>query len=82
MRNLCPMSRMVTEQAFAKINLTLHVTGQRDDGYHLLDSLVVFASIGDRLDVAPAAVSSLMLEGPFGAEVPADMDNLVLRARL
>lgn len=80
MRSLCPMSRMVTEQAFAKINLTLHVTGQRDDGYHLLDSLVVFASIGDRLDVAPAAVSSLMLEGPFGAEVPADMDNLVLRA--
>ena len=33
----------------AKINLTLHVTGQRDDGYHLLDSLVVFADVGDRL---------------------------------
>ena len=30
----------------AKINLTLHVTGRRDDGYHLLDSLVVFADTG------------------------------------
>ena len=38
----------------AKINLTLHVTGQRADGYHLLDSLVVFADIGDRIAVRPA----------------------------
>jgi 4-diphosphocytidyl-2-C-methyl-D-erythritol kinase len=71
---------MVTEQALAKINLTLHVTGQREDGYHLLDSLVVFAGVGDELRATPARASSLRIEGPFGAEIPRDMDNLVLRA--
>lgn len=71
---------MVNEFAFAKINLTLHVTGLRDDGYHLLDSLVVFAGIADRLYAARAGVSSLTLEGPFGADIPSDMGNLVLRA--
>ena len=44
----------VTDFAPAKINLTLHVTGQRADGYHLLDSLVVFAGVGDRVTAAPA----------------------------
>lgn len=80
MRSLWPMSRMVTEFAYAKINLTLHVTGQREDGYHLLDSLVGFAGIGDRLEAVASGVSSLTLEGPFGSELPADLDNLVLRA--
>ena len=44
---------MTAVEAFApaKINLTLHVTGQRGDGYHLLDSLVVFADVGDRVRV-------------------------------
>lgn len=70
----------VTEQALAKINLCLHVTEQRADGYHLLDSLVVFVGIGDRLHAEPAVDWSLALDGPFGAEVPADLDNLVLRA--
>jgi 4-diphosphocytidyl-2-C-methyl-D-erythritol kinase len=70
----------VTEFAPAKINLCLHVTGQRADGYHLLDSVVAFAGIGDRLLARPADVLSLTLEGPFGPEVPADSDNLVLRA--
>jgi len=64
----------------AKINLTLHVTGQRDDGYHLLDSLVVFASIGDRLSARPAPGVSVSVRGPFGAAVPTGADNLVLRA--
>lgn len=72
--------KTVTEFAYAKVNLTLHVTGQREDGYHLLDSLVVFAGIGDQLHATQAGVSSLTLEGPFGAELPADMDNLVLKA--
>jgi len=71
---------MVNEFAYAKVNLTLHVTGQRDDGYHLLDSLVVFAGIADRLYAARSGVSSLTLEGPFGADVPRDINNLVLRA--
>lgn len=64
----------------AKINLTLHVTGQRADGYHLLDSLVTFAPVGDRLSVAPADELSLGVTGPEAAGVPEDGSNLVLRA--
>lgn len=70
----------ITETARAKINLCLHVTGQRSDGYHLLDSLVVFADIGDRITCAPAAGLSLAITGPEGAGLTADEDNLVLRA--
>jgi 4-diphosphocytidyl-2-C-methyl-D-erythritol kinase len=64
----------------AKVNLALHVTGRRADGYHLLDSLVAFADIGDRLAAAPAAAPALRLTGPETAGVPAGADNLVLRA--
>ncbi len=70
----------VTEFAPAKVNLCLHVTGQRADGYHLLDSLVAFAGIGDRLVARPASAASLTLAGPFGADLPGGPDNLVLRA--
>ena len=72
--------RAVTEFAPAKINLALHVTGQRADGYHLLDSLVVFAPVGDRLTAARAEALSLAVTGPFAAGVPAGDDNLILRA--
>ena len=64
----------------AKINLTLHVTGQRADGYHLLDSLVVFADIGDRITATPAAQASLTVTGPLSDGVPTGPENLVLRA--
>jgi 4-diphosphocytidyl-2-C-methyl-D-erythritol kinase len=64
----------------AKINLTLHVTGQRPDGYHMLDSLVVFADIGDRLSIEPAEDLSLTVTGPMAAGVPSDGRNLVLKA--
>ncbi|MDV4145033.1 4-(cytidine 5'-diphospho)-2-C-methyl-D-erythritol kinase [Shimia sp. FJ5] len=64
----------------AKINLTLHVTGQRADGYHLLDSLVVFADIGDRIVAERAAGPSLAITGPLSEGVPAGPENLVLRA--
>ncbi|MDA3888081.1 MAG: 4-(cytidine 5'-diphospho)-2-C-methyl-D-erythritol kinase, partial [Allgaiera sp.] len=61
----------------AKVNLTLHVTGRRADGYHLLDSLVVFADLGDRVHVAPAEGLSLRVTGPRSAGVPAGEDNLM-----
>ncbi len=64
----------------AKVNLTLHVTGQRDDGYHVLDSLVVFADVGDRLWVSPDDGLSLTVTGPMAAGVPTDGRNLVLQA--
>ena len=55
------------EFARAKVNLALQVVGRRADGYHLLDSLVVFPAFGDRLSARPAGGLSLALEGPFGA---------------
>ena len=70
----------LSESAPAKINLTLHVTGKRADGYHLLDSLVVFAGIGDRLHAEPADGLSLRVNGPFAAGLDGESDNLVLRA--
>lgn len=65
----------------AKINLFLHVTGRRDDGYHLLESFVVFTEFGDRLTVEPADTLALAIQGPFGAGLDSGGgDNLVLRA--
>ena len=64
----------------AKVNLTLHVTGQRDDGRHLLDSLVVFASAADQLGASVAPDLRLQVGGPFATGVPTDDSNLVMRA--
>ncbi|ARO13735.1 4-diphosphocytidyl-2-C-methyl-D-erythritol kinase [Ketogulonicigenium robustum] len=77
-----PVAAPVPLQEFApaKLNLALHVTGQRPDGYHLLDSIVAFASIGDEITVIPAQTLSLTIIGPFAHRVPAGADNLVLRA--
>jgi len=72
----------VTEEARAKINLALHVTGQRADGYHLLDMLVTFADCGDRLGFLPAQVDAFTLSGRFGEMLAGEGGtNLVLRAR-
>ncbi|WP_380054831.1 4-(cytidine 5'-diphospho)-2-C-methyl-D-erythritol kinase [Falsihalocynthiibacter sp. SS001] len=68
------------EFAPAKINLALHLTGQREDGYHLLDSLVVFADVGDELAVATSDQLSLAIDGPERAGLTSDADNLVLKA--
>jgi 4-diphosphocytidyl-2-C-methyl-D-erythritol kinase len=71
----------VTAFAPAKVNLYLHVTGRRADGYHLLDSLVAFADIGDRLTAEAAESLSLVIDGPEAADLAAvGNDNLVLRA--
>ncbi len=73
---------MLSEFAPAKVNLYLHVTGRRADGYHLLDSLAVFPAVGDVVGLAPADGLSLSLDGPFAAGLAAGSDNLVLRAAL
>ncbi len=73
----------VTFSAFApaKINLYLHILGRRADGYHLLDSLVAFADIGDCVTAAPAPSLSLALGGPEAGGIAAlGEDNLVMRA--
>jgi 4-diphosphocytidyl-2-C-methyl-D-erythritol kinase len=71
---------VVREAAPAKINLCLHVTGRRPDGYHLLDSLVVFADVADRVEVATGRGLALSIAGPEAAGLVAEPDNLVLRA--
>ncbi|MBR9763432.1 MAG: 4-(cytidine 5'-diphospho)-2-C-methyl-D-erythritol kinase [Rhodobacteraceae bacterium] len=64
----------------AKVNLALHVTGRREDGYHLLDSLVVFADRGDRVSVTLTDDYSMSVDGPRSAGVPSGETNLCLRA--
>jgi 4-diphosphocytidyl-2-C-methyl-D-erythritol kinase len=74
-------SEFVTEFAPAKINLSLHVTGQRADGYHLLESLVVFADVGDEVQISPSRADQLTINGPFGSGLSRDSGNLVAKAR-
>ncbi|MGH6985705.1 MAG: 4-(cytidine 5'-diphospho)-2-C-methyl-D-erythritol kinase [Caulobacteraceae bacterium] len=64
----------------AKVNLFLHVRRLADDGYHPLSSLVVFADLGDRLTLAPAARSELVLHGPFAGDLPHSEANLAFAA--
>jgi 4-diphosphocytidyl-2-C-methyl-D-erythritol kinase len=71
---------IIREFAPAKINLALHVLGRRTDGYHELDSVVAFATVGDALAITEARETSLRVDGPFAADVPVTTDNLVLRA--
>ena len=68
------------ELARAKVNLCLHVTGRRTDGYHLLDSVAVFAGAADMLSAAAEPGLSLRIEGPFAAGLSNGDDNLVIRA--
>ena len=71
----------ITELAPAKLNLALHITGRRPDGYHTLESLVVFTRFGDRVEVKPAAEDSFEVTGRYAADVPTHDGNLVVRAR-
>ncbi len=64
----------------AKINLTLEVGRPRTDGYHPLQSAVVFADVGDWIEAAGAEALTLSVHGPFAEALGADDDNLVLRA--
>nr|MEC9417150.1 4-(cytidine 5'-diphospho)-2-C-methyl-D-erythritol kinase [Pseudomonadota bacterium] len=69
------------ELARAKVNLALHITGQQPDGYHLLDSLVVFPQIGDRLAIEAAGELDLQVEGPFARDLTGPVEeNLILKA--
>lgn len=71
----------VTCNALAKVNLYLHVTGQRGDGYHELDSLVVFADVGDRITATQSDDLSLHISGPFAPQLNGELqNNLVLKA--
>lgn len=71
---------MLRVTAPAKINLFLHVGDKREDGFHDLQSLVVFAEAGDVLRVEPAVDLSLSIEGRFSDGLSAGPDNLIMRA--
>ncbi|MSP50807.1 MAG: 4-(cytidine 5'-diphospho)-2-C-methyl-D-erythritol kinase [Alphaproteobacteria bacterium] len=71
---------VVEYQAPAKINLYLHVLDRRDDGYHDIESLVVFAAFGDVVEVRAARSLTLSVTGPFADVVPKDESNIVHRA--
>jgi 4-diphosphocytidyl-2-C-methyl-D-erythritol kinase len=70
----------ITEFAPAKVNLTLRVGKARSDGYHPLDSLVVFADWGDEITVREADAIILSMSGEASWELAVDGDNLVSRA--
>jgi 4-diphosphocytidyl-2-C-methyl-D-erythritol kinase len=74
------LPQTVTERAPAKINLTLHVTGRRADGWHTLESLVALSRGGDTLSLTEGEPLSLSVEGPGAAASGTIEDNLVLRA--
>lgn len=74
------MASDLVESAPAKVNLTLRVLGRRADGYHDIESLVVFAEIGDRLTLTPGDALALSAGGPRAAQSGAEADNLVLKA--
>jgi 4-diphosphocytidyl-2-C-methyl-D-erythritol kinase len=69
-----------TERAPAKVNLTLHVTGRRADGWHTLESLVALSRGGDTLTLTEGEPLALSIEGPGAAATGRVEDNLVLRA--
>ncbi|MCJ2008550.1 4-(cytidine 5'-diphospho)-2-C-methyl-D-erythritol kinase [Methylobacterium sp. J-092] len=72
---------LLTTRAPAKINLTLHVLGRRPgDGYHVLESLVAFAGVGDALTLDPGPELSLSVSGPTAGPAGPTGDNLVVRA--
>ncbi len=66
----------------AKVNLYLHVTGRREDGYHELDSLVTFADKGDLVTLTPARYFRLEFKGPFAGDVPPQDNTITHAARL
>ena len=78
------MSAIVREtlsvEAWAKVNLSLHVVGRRADGFHLLDSLIAFAAIGDTITAQPGEGLSLTVEGPTARALLPGEVNIVEKA--
>ncbi len=71
----------VTMKAPAKVNLCLRITGKRDDGYHLLDSIVVFTEFGDQVTISEAEKDKLAVTGPFADQLTGSPDdNICIKA--
>lgn len=74
------MTATTTLQCPAKLNLFLHITGRRADGYHSLQTLFQIIDLCDSLSLSPVDDSSITLECSDAALT--GPDNLVLRAAL
>src|SRR4030095_7032004 len=71
---------VLSDEACAKVNLTLRVNGRRSDGYHDLESVVAFADCADRLTLTPGSNLDLKMSGPLAQACGDTSDNLVLKA--
>jgi 4-diphosphocytidyl-2-C-methyl-D-erythritol kinase len=71
----------ISRLAPVKINLALHVTGKRENGYHELDMMVVFGDFGDRIRVQHTEQDEFTVSGYYAPFIPLNSDNLVLKAR-
>ena len=71
---------VLSDQARAKVNLTLRVNGRRADGFHDLESVVAFADCADRLTLSPGSNLDLKMSGPLAQACGETSDNLVLKA--
>jgi len=70
----------IRRSAAAKINLCLHVVGQRADGLHDLQSAVAFLECGEWVELRKSERTELNILGPKAAELPVQDDNLILKA--
>jgi 4-diphosphocytidyl-2-C-methyl-D-erythritol kinase len=71
---------ILTERAYAKLNLALHVRGKLPDGRHRIETIFAFCEDGDELTAEPADALSLTVTGPFADALDANDENLVLKA--
>lgn len=74
--------KIIREFAPAKINLTLHITGRREDGFHLLESFVAFADVGDEIAVNVQEGFDISVSGPFAGRLENEPDNIALEAAI
>jgi 4-diphosphocytidyl-2-C-methyl-D-erythritol kinase len=70
----------LTETAYAKLNLALHVRRKRADGYHELETVFAFCEDGDVLTAEAAGEITLTIDGPFAEGLAVDEGNLIIRA--
>lgn len=71
---------MLTETAYAKINLALHVRRRREDGYHELETLFAFVDDGDQLRARPSSRDALLTSGEFAGGIDDPFGNIVAKA--